>query len=425
MGDVSIREQGGWPSGASSDAADLCSRLIYTSRATWDFDGPNLSELVEAAQARNALEDVTGCLVYDDGRFLQWLEGPSQGIDRIATSIRMDERHTDIQVLDQQASEPRVFSDWTMRLLVGGGVDNARGAVPAPNALIEKVHGRHEPIFGLAQLLGSPQSPHVAPSLPGGSAPGAALPHAYSERLEADAATVIAIANDALKGDVDRVYHALSGSIGERRLAARTVANLLGAVMECIRVGWLSDDVAEYEATIAHCTALTAFRRVAIAAFHHPIPMRNSALVATPPCEPHLLQTAMASEVFAEVGFATTCDHPETADELDHLIRSTAPRLVVLCMSGLFQRDERLTELAATVLRARSAAGQHPTTLAVLGRSFSDCLDGPHMEGTACACRSAPALVRHLYAIDPSATGLTQQLPIPASGLPRVATSVV
>ena len=192
--------------------------------------------------------------------------------------------------------------------------------------------------------------------------------------------------------------------------------------MECIRVRWLQDEIADYDATIAHCTALTAFRRIGAAAFHHPPPMRNTVLVATPPCEAHLLQTAMAGESFAEAGFATTCDPPTTVDELEHLIRCTSPRNVVLCMSGLFRRNDRFSELEDTVVRARNAAGQQPLTLAVLGRSFSDHFDGPQIEGTACSCRSAPALLHHLSSTESSATGLTRQVPV--SVLRQIATSM-
>ncbi|MEM8624490.1 MAG: hypothetical protein AAGG47_13325 [Pseudomonadota bacterium] len=181
--------------------------------------------------------------------------------------------------------------------------------------------------------------------------------------------------------------------------------------MEAIRIKWLDDAIWEYEATLAQCTALTAFRRMAFNAFDHPVPIRKPILVATAPCEQHLLQTAMASEALAEVGFDATCDHPETVEQLEELVRGICPSVVVLCLSGLFRRDERVQELESTVVRARRASEGGPLSFAVLGRSFSDDAAGPGIKGAECTCRSTHGLLRRVCAMDHAANRPKRVLP--------------
>ncbi|MEM9763837.1 MAG: BLUF domain-containing protein, partial [Pseudomonadota bacterium] len=243
--------------GRATQGANLCSRLVYRSRATKALDGAGLADLVEAAQARNARENVTGCLVYDSGHFLQWLEGPGDGIDRIASSIRMDKRHDDIEVLDEAWTEKRVFSDWSMRLVVGHGVNDMNGAVAASDALIERLHRPPNPIQDLAELL----RPHPLCGTALRDCREEAFNHGrLRERrglmvrpklVTADNVATAKAVDGALGGDVDRVCEALRPRIFESCLAARTVAQLLECVMEAIRIKWLDDAIWEYEATLA------------------------------------------------------------------------------------------------------------------------------------------------------------------------------
>ena len=54
--------------------------------------------------------------VDDGGRFLQWLEGPAESVDRIWQSIRVDSRHTDVEILGHMPTTVRCFPDWGMKL---------------------------------------------------------------------------------------------------------------------------------------------------------------------------------------------------------------------------------------------------------------------------------------------------------------------
>jgi hypothetical protein len=118
------------------------STVVYSSRALTPFSDRELQGLMQTAQARNHQERVTGVVLYDNSRFFQWLEGPSQGVERIMSSIRSDRRHTDVGVVAERTSTSRRFGEWDMKLAM-------QGADPAvwqgdilepPREIIEDLH---------------------------------------------------------------------------------------------------------------------------------------------------------------------------------------------------------------------------------------------------------------------------------------------
>jgi hypothetical protein len=97
----------------------LCS-IVYRSRAVSELSDYDLYELVQAAQSRNAAEAITGLMLYDDGRFYQWLEGPADSVKRVMHSIYNDSRHRDVEILSDKPAATRQFGDWKMRLATRG-----------------------------------------------------------------------------------------------------------------------------------------------------------------------------------------------------------------------------------------------------------------------------------------------------------------
>jgi hypothetical protein len=74
----------------------------------------------------NAVDGVTGLLVFDGVRFLQIVEGSEEAID----SLRADPRHSAIEVRDERLVDERSFPDWSMELVrVSAGYLTARDAV--------------------------------------------------------------------------------------------------------------------------------------------------------------------------------------------------------------------------------------------------------------------------------------------------------
>ena len=88
--------------------------VAYTSVATEPFDDEMLSSLLEWCRARNGSVDVTGVLLYRDGRFIQFLEGPEKAVRELVASISQDRRHTRVRVLLEDPVAERQFAEWTM-----------------------------------------------------------------------------------------------------------------------------------------------------------------------------------------------------------------------------------------------------------------------------------------------------------------------
>lgn len=89
-------------------------QLIYASAASVPFDTEDLKDLLEKARRRNQSVDVTGLLLYDQGSFLQVLEGPAQAVEEIHQRISQDPRHKEMLLLYKGDIEERSFESWCM-----------------------------------------------------------------------------------------------------------------------------------------------------------------------------------------------------------------------------------------------------------------------------------------------------------------------
>ena len=89
-------------------------QLVYASAATQPFTPEALKLLLSKARARNSTYGVTGMLLYHRGSFLQVLEGPEAGVDRILASIVKDARHTTARTLSRATVSAREFEAWSM-----------------------------------------------------------------------------------------------------------------------------------------------------------------------------------------------------------------------------------------------------------------------------------------------------------------------
>ena len=115
--------------------------LTYTSRARIDLGDEDLAAIHQTARHSNALDGISGLLLFDGARFLQIVEGAEDAIDNLVGRLRMDPRHSAFEVRDERYVERRSFPDWSMELVrVSGGYGNATevvrailpAAVPAP-----------------------------------------------------------------------------------------------------------------------------------------------------------------------------------------------------------------------------------------------------------------------------------------------------
>ncbi len=99
--------------------AGLCA-LTYTSEAIKKLTRPEIDHLLTRAQARNAEYGVTGVLLYTNERFIQYLEGPSEGVSTIWEIIKADPLHHRIVEHMREAIQAREFAQWSMAFRAGG-----------------------------------------------------------------------------------------------------------------------------------------------------------------------------------------------------------------------------------------------------------------------------------------------------------------
>lgn len=88
--------------------------LIYFSTAVEVPTVAQLEHMLLRARERNASEGVTGVLIYAEGSFIQYLEGPGAGLDRVYRRIQADSLHHDIFEVYREPIGSREFAEWQM-----------------------------------------------------------------------------------------------------------------------------------------------------------------------------------------------------------------------------------------------------------------------------------------------------------------------
>ncbi len=95
----------------------LLTSLTYTSLARLDLKSSDLEDIHRSARELNALDGITGLLVFNGTHFLQIIEGAHDAIADLLERLRRDPRHTGLEVRDERRIEERSFPDWTMELV--------------------------------------------------------------------------------------------------------------------------------------------------------------------------------------------------------------------------------------------------------------------------------------------------------------------
>jgi len=89
-------------------------KILYTSHAAKPMSQDELTEILEKARTKNRQLEITGMLVYFEGNFVQLLEGEKSKIDALYDTIRQDERHSHLFLIDEVETPVRSFPNWQM-----------------------------------------------------------------------------------------------------------------------------------------------------------------------------------------------------------------------------------------------------------------------------------------------------------------------
>lgn len=286
--------------------------LVYKSRATRHFDVASLGDLVSQAQTRNATEGLTGAVYYDAGRFLQWLEGPSDRLSDVAASISNDRRHTDIELLSFGLVKARMYSDWTMQLLA------------------------REPD---REIIQPPR------------------------RFEADMRPALA-ARGLASGD-ERAAH---------DLLSRGPQTTADAVAQCERIAaaflplWKAELCNDVDISIGLSHLLRVFRMHTALTASAPTMSSRRFVVSAMPGEPHFMGAILGSEFLTSQAYSVELLLPRTEQELyDHIDASDAESFVI-ATSPVFTRSERSADLARIISRLSRARDGQVCDITIYGR---------------------------------------------------------
>jgi hypothetical protein len=88
--------------------------LTYESVAMDGLSSMDIEEILKVSRCRNTDNNVTGCLIYYNRRFIQILEGDEEAVKETYASIKSDRRHKEIHLIAENETQERTFPQWGM-----------------------------------------------------------------------------------------------------------------------------------------------------------------------------------------------------------------------------------------------------------------------------------------------------------------------
>jgi len=88
--------------------------IAYVSAASWNLPDERVERIVAESRRLNALDGITGVLLYCDGNFMQYLEGDEDAVARTFARIRANDSHYQVSELMNLPIVEREFPAWPM-----------------------------------------------------------------------------------------------------------------------------------------------------------------------------------------------------------------------------------------------------------------------------------------------------------------------
>ena len=124
--------------------------LTYMSSAVHPPSRAEINHLLTRARIRNAQENVTGVLLHSDGSFLQCIEGPTEGIQRVFAAITADPLHHNVLMLLYDEIKQRAFPNGRMAYR-----DASKTVVDIDEALTQALSAHVGSLSAVHHLLGA------------------------------------------------------------------------------------------------------------------------------------------------------------------------------------------------------------------------------------------------------------------------------
>lgn len=101
------------PNDSSARVSDLID-IVYVSSAVRLLDDAELLEILRTSRRNNERDGITGLLLYENGNFMQVLEGERAAVEQTWNRIVADPRHRNVTRLMRSEIEHRLFGEWSM-----------------------------------------------------------------------------------------------------------------------------------------------------------------------------------------------------------------------------------------------------------------------------------------------------------------------
>lgn len=88
--------------------------LVYVSHAAGALDNAYLHSIQVDAAVLNRVAGITGVLLFDGQRFLQYMEGSETAVAAAFLRVQRSRRHSGIRILMQAEVAQRCFGKWSM-----------------------------------------------------------------------------------------------------------------------------------------------------------------------------------------------------------------------------------------------------------------------------------------------------------------------
>ncbi|WP_293371206.1 BLUF domain-containing protein [Nevskia sp.] len=398
--------------------------LVYHSRAARLMSETDLEQLQRVAAARNRAEGLTGLMIYDEGRFFQWLEGSEESLEKVWASIQRDPRHGSIELLGRYPAPVRCFGDWDMKLSTRSLKTNKShsGFIHLPPTLIDTLNRRphaatellasmaikspvviaREPLtarHAARKIAGRPQHDVLRNVVETVLVPQLAALHASNpvtlpvDPRIAELALLLTAADP----------HAADTRVAELQALLPSVGALCASLYEPLARSlgdlWQADDCTELEMTIALCRVQTAMRRASENAPHRPeSPELPAVLVAPQPGEAHGLGASLDAELLWQAGWHTQLEAPNCDEALEQLVADTWFDALDLSLSASFRREHWLPRMAQTIQHVRDASRNPQLVVVVGGRVFYEHASIGADIGADASNASAPLLAAKIMA---------------------------
>ena len=411
------RQQVPLASVANVGGAPMLSTLTYQSRAVSLFSEAELHALLQTAQARNKASNITGLLIYDNGRFFQCLEGPAQSLSMLWDAIQKDTRHTDVELLGNAPTANRFFANWDLRLaqsVTAANPEHSDSIYIAP-AVVELLYrtprAAHSILAMLApsRVVGELEMPDqrdvdravLTEVIRRVAVPQLAAAHGLLQPLsDGSEARPVEITHLSqlsqlprllLAAEPSRAFKLIADAYAQRHSLGELCALLLEPTARSLGDLWQSDECSELDVTLGLCRMQTAVRRLDLSSASPATHVANphSALIATQPGEPNMLDAVTNAEMLWQAGWNTRVEFPATDEALQTLVADTWFDSLDLSMSPSFCREDWAERLKTTIAAARRASKNPSIAIVISGRLVFEQSDTAERVGADSGSRTA------------------------------------